>query len=198
MRRKPRSLEQPVRLRIPVNSLILGILYALKIGSMIKTQYALVIPLAIFVAAASAATAQTVSVPVNTVESGSQSQDSKASSLVSTASGFESSAEERRPNRDALENARKCYKAGGKYGRANLFRQALQSFQEALKYDPEYADAYLGLGQAYLDLGNFRESVEAFEKVIKLNPKSADAQARRAEAYAKLKDQKQDPRVPKD
>jgi polysaccharide biosynthesis/export protein len=165
---------------------------------MIKTQYALVIPLAIFVAAASAATAQTVSLPVSTVDSGSQSQDSKASSLVSAASRFESSAEERHPNRDDLENARKCYKAGVKYGRANLFRQALQSFQEALKYDPEYADAYLGLGQAYLDLGNFRESVDAFEKVIKLNPKSADAQARRAEAYAKLKDQKQDPRVPTD
>ena len=163
---------------------------------MTRTQYALIIPLAISVAAASAATAQTVSAPVSTADNGSQSQNSKASSLVSPASGFESGAEERRPNRFDLENARKCYKAGVKYGRANLFRQALQSFQEALKYDPEYADAYYGLGQAYLDLGQFRESVEAFEKVIKLNPKSADAHARRGEAYAKLKDEKQDPRVP--
>jgi len=164
---------------------------------MTRTQYALIIALAISVAAASAATAQTVSVPV-TEDNGSQSQNSKASSLVSAASGFESGAEERRPNRFDLENAKKCYKAGVKYGRANLFRQALQSFQEALKYDPEYADAYLGLGQAYLDLGNFRESIEAFEKVIKLNPKSADAHARRGEAYAKLKEQKQAPPVPTD
>src|SRR6267142_2826512 len=198
VRRKPGSLEQPVRLKNPSQFFDPGDSLRAQKGLMIKNQYSLVIPLAIFVAAASAATAQTVSVPVNTVDSGSQSQDSKASSLVSTASGFESSAEERRPNRDALENARKCYKAGVKYGRANLFRQALQSFQEALKYDPEYADAYLGLGQAYLDLGDFRESVEAFEKVIKLNPKSADAQAKRAEAYAKLKAQKQDPPVSTD
>jgi len=165
---------------------------------MIRTQYALIIPLAISLAAASGATAQTVSAPLSTADNGSQSQDSKASSLVSAASGFGGSAEERRPNRNDLENARKCYKAGVKYGRANLFRQALQSFQEALKYDPEYADAYLGLGQAYLDLGHFRESIEAFEKVIKLNPKSADAHARRQEAFAKLKDEKQDSRAPTD
>jgi len=161
---------------------------------MIKTQYALIIPLAISLGFASASTAQTV----NTTGNGSQSQNSKAATLVTAASGFESSAEERRPSRDALENARKCYKAGVKYGRANLFRQAMQSFQEAIKYDPEYVDAYYGLGQAYLDLGYFRESIEAFEKVIKLDPKEVDAYSGLGEAYSKLKDKKLDPRLPTD
>ena len=165
---------------------------------MIRTRYSLIILLAISLASAATSAAQTGSAPVSTAGNGSPSQSSKPVSLVSPASGFGSSAEERRPSRNALENARKCYKAGVKYGRANLFRQALQSFQEALKYDPEYADAYYGLGQAYLDLGHFRESTEAFEKVIKLNPKAVDVYARLGEAYAKLKDEKQDPRVPTD
>ena len=163
---------------------------------MIRAQYSLIIPLAISLA--SAATAQTSSAPVSPAASESQSQNPQAATLVNAASAFESSAEERRPNRNDLESARKCYKSGVKYGRANLFRQALQSFQEALKYDPEYADAYYGLGQAHLDLGHVRESIEAFERVIKLNPKAADARKRLGEAYAKLKDEKQDPRVPTD
>jgi protein involved in polysaccharide export with SLBB domain len=90
----------------------------------------------------------------------------------------------------ARDNARRQYKAGVKYGRANLYRQAMQSFQQAVTSDPQFADAYYGLGQAYFDLGQYEEAVAAFEKAIKLDPKAADGYHVLGEAYAKLKEQK--------
>jgi polysaccharide export outer membrane protein len=77
-----------------------------------------------------------------------------------------------------------------KYGRANLFRQALQSFQEALKHDPEYPEALYGLGRAHLDLGHYSEAIVAFQTVLKLDPNASDAYSGLGEAYAKLKEEK--------
>ena len=91
----------------------------------------------------------------------------------------------------ARENARRQYKAGMKYGRANLFRQALQSFQQAVENDPEFADAYYGLGMAHSDLGEYSQAVAAFQKALKLNPQMVDAYTALGQAYSKLNEKKE-------
>src|SRR5262249_23969360 len=91
----------------------------------------------------------------------------------------------------ARENARRQYKAGLKYGRANLFRQALQSFQQAVENDPEFADAYYGLGLAHSDLGEYSEAVTAFKRALKLNPQMVDAYTALGQAYSKLNEKKE-------
>jgi len=157
---------------------------------MVRIRLVLLVSFAISLTSVFSAQAQTKTVPTTVTAEEDQSQISKGSNSVTAPSGFMRDAEDRSSNKTARENARRSYKAGVKYGRANLFRQALQSFQEALKQDPNYPEALYGLGRAYLDLGHFNEAVETFEKLLKLDPNSTDAYTGLGEAYAKLKNEK--------
>jgi tetratricopeptide (TPR) repeat protein len=86
------------------------------------------------------------------------------------------------------ESAKRSYKAGISYKRGGLVRQAMQSFQQAIDSDPEFADAYSALGQTCFDLGAYQEAVVALEKAVKLNPKATDAYTLLGQAYAKSKE----------
>ncbi len=154
---------------------------------MVRSKPVLLLSLAISLTCCFLVQAQTKSVTATNVAKEGQPPNSTAAVPVST---FERSSEGKRPSKIAQENARRYYKAGVKYGRANLFLQALQSFQEALKHDPEYPEALYGLGRAHLDLGHYSEAIEALQAALKLNPNATDAYAALGEAYAKLKDEK--------
>ncbi len=88
-----------------------------------------------------------------------------------------------RVSKEAKSQARRLHKEGVRYGRAKLFRQAAASFQKAVQLDPNYADGYYGLGQAYVDLGRWREAIDALERVIKLDP-DEQTYKKLGEAYA--------------
>ncbi|HYW70542.1 MAG TPA: tetratricopeptide repeat protein [Pyrinomonadaceae bacterium] len=75
------------------------------------------------------------------------------------------------PSRAAMAEARKLYKAGEKYGDSGRFAEAARSFEQALKLDPEYADAYLGLGHAYYDLHQWEPAIENLQRSLDLKPK---------------------------
>ncbi len=183
---------------------------------MIRISDASLVFLAISLGFATSASAQSKSTRESSLSPTTRSQDSKATNSATTVpADAESETDKReadkrytekrdadkreadkRADKIARDNAQRQYKAGVKYGRANLFRQALQSFEQAIAYDPEFADAYYGLGHANLDLGRYNEAVAAFEKVIKLDPQAVDAYTSLGQAYAKLKEEKQSSKSP--
>lgn len=63
---------------------------------------------------------------------------------------------------------------------ANL---ALEKFNEALKLDPEFPEAYINRGIALRRLEQYVEAVEDFDKALKLAPKSPEAFYNRGLAY---------------
>jgi polysaccharide biosynthesis/export protein len=77
---------------------------------------------------------------------------------------------------EAKAEAKRLYKEGVKYGLAGLFAQAAQMFEQAVKLDPQNADAHFGLGHAYFDLQQWKNAIRGFERSYELNPK--DDQAR--------------------
>ena len=72
--------------------------------------------------------------------------------------------------------SKRLYKEGVKYALAGLYSQAAQIFQQAVKLDPQFADAHFALGHAYYDLGRYQNAIESFKRAIELNPRDLEAQ----------------------
>jgi polysaccharide biosynthesis/export protein len=82
--------------------------------------------------------------------------------------------------------SKRLYREGVKYALAGLYAQAVQIFQQAVKLDPEFADAHFALGHAYSDMGRWQSAIDSFQRAVQLNPKDLEAQDRLDEAREML------------
>lgn len=83
-----------------------------------------------------------------------------------------SKTDEGRPQVSARSRAeaKRLYKEGAKYGNGGLPKQAAEIFKRAIQLDPDYADAYYGLGHAYFDLGLWDKAADALRTLLKFIP----------------------------
>ena len=59
--------------------------------------------------------------------------------------------------------------------RQSKHRDAIEAYRQAIKWRPEYAEAYNNLGNALRNVGEFDESLQCYVKAIALRPNYADA-----------------------
>jgi tetratricopeptide (TPR) repeat protein len=85
----------------------------------------------------------------------------------------------------------KCVEAGNVYLHRGALEGALSRFEEALKDNPHYAPAYLGLGKVYERMKQKQKALDAYQHYLDELPSAKDAQeARDAQrAIARLKKQ---------
>ncbi len=76
---------------------------------------------------------------------------------------------------EAKAEAKRLYRQGLKYGSTGLVPQAAQMFEEAVKLDPQHADAYFALGHAYFEMKQYKNAIRAFQRAYELNPKDQEA-----------------------
>jgi len=74
--------------------------------------------------------------------------------------------------------------AGGK--KENL-EQAVKHLEKAVSLYPQFVEAELMLGTAYMDLGQWDKAEQALKKTVELNPKAANALFALGELYLKQK-----------
>ena len=101
-------------------------------------------------------------------------------------SGVSNGATQQFTSSEAVAEAKRLYKAGVQYGDAGLFTQAAILFEQALKLNPNYADAYASLGHAYFDLRQWDKAIPALEQALVLNPKHKESRNRLAAAQKAL------------
>jgi len=82
-------------------------------------------------------------------------------------------------------NAGAEYVLGELARQANDFPDAIQHFTKATKFDPNFADAYLGLGVSLLTEKKYAEAVAPLEMAAKLRPGNPAAHYSLATAYAR-------------
>jgi tetratricopeptide (TPR) repeat protein len=70
----------------------------------------------------------------------------------------------------------KSVEIGNDYLRRKKLQAALSRFQEAVKTNPHYAPAYLGLGKVYEKMGLKQKALEAYERYLDELPSTKDAQ----------------------
>ncbi len=83
-------------------------------------------------------------------------------------------------------DACKHYDAGVELHEQGCLQDAITEYDEAIRLNPDYADAYYKRGCAYCDLGQLERSIEDYNEAIRLDPKHAYAYHNRALAYYNL------------
>ena len=66
-------------------------------------------------------------------------------------------------------------KRGWALCKSERYEEAVAAFQDALRGDPAFSSAYLGLGVAYSGLGRHDAAVDALQQAIRLRPGQAEA-----------------------
>ena len=69
----------------------------------------------------------------------------------------------------------KCVEIGNVYLHKGKLKGALSRFQEAVKDNPNYAPAYLGLGRVYERMNEKQKALEAYERYLDELPSAKDA-----------------------
>ena len=69
----------------------------------------------------------------------------------------------------------KCVEAGNVYLKRGALPGALSRFQEALKDNPHYAPAYLGLGKVYERMKQDRKALDAYQRYLDELPSAKEA-----------------------
>ncbi|HEY4387637.1 MAG TPA: tetratricopeptide repeat protein, partial [Ktedonobacteraceae bacterium] len=67
------------------------------------------------------------------------------------------------------------------------FKDAISSFEEAMRQDPAYADPYEGLGSVLFQLGRFAEALKCYDRAIQLEPRYAAAYCGKGNILAEQK-----------
>lgn len=94
---------------------------------------------------------------------------------------------------ESLSDAQKHFSQGIAFYNKNRDKEAVEAFLQAIRIDPEYAEAYYRLGLAYAVIGQKEEAkeahgkaIEAYKKLVRINPDDGAAHFHMAEAYSRL------------
>jgi len=64
--------------------------------------------------------------------------------------------------------------------------RAIEDYDEAIRLNPQYADAYYNRGNAYANLGQSQQAIKDFNEAIHLNPEYSNAYYNRGVVYSDL------------
>ena len=87
---------------------------------------------------------------------------------------------------DAAEDAEICYELANAHSEAGRYAEAIAAYKKAVALNPDYADAYHGLGLAYLMVGQDTDAIAACKKAIALKPYCAESYGNMGRAYYEL------------
>jgi len=78
-------------------------------------------------------------------------------------------------SRDPKIKRDKYFASGQKYLDNKKYEEASIQFRNALRIDKEHVPSYLGIAQAFQQLGNHQNAIAAYQQVIKLDGKNVKA-----------------------
>jgi len=59
---------------------------------------------------------------------------------------------------------------GVTYSKSGMNKEAIDAYKQAIRIDPDFADAHSNLGAAYGNLGKYKEAIRSFKQAIRINP----------------------------
>ena len=71
------------------------------------------------------------------------------------------------------------------YKTQKLYKEAVNSYQAALKTKPNWYDALVSIADCYVEMGELQKAIEAYKTIIDSNGKSENSLTKLAELYEK-------------
>ncbi|MDO8283198.1 MAG: tetratricopeptide repeat protein [Thermodesulfovibrionia bacterium] len=89
---------------------------------------------------------------------------------------------------DSNKEAENKFWLGKIQGTLGKYQEAVDAFKEALRINPDYAEAYYYLGAAYSHLNRYQEAADACKQAIRIKPDYAIAHLGLGISYSALGD----------
>ncbi len=64
---------------------------------------------------------------------------------------------------------------GNAYYKSEKYQEAIESYKQALRIDPNDIEAHNNLGATYGNSGKYEEAIESFKQAIRIDPDYAEA-----------------------
>ena len=90
------------------------------------------------------------------------------------------------PSQTSNAGAKSHLKAGNVFVDQEQFMQAAAEYQEAIRLDPEYAEAYNNFGISLAEQGEMADAVKAFRQAVRIDPEDAESQSNLGNALLQL------------
>ena len=74
------------------------------------------------------------------------------------------------------KQAYNLYEQGYNYYESKKFNQAIDSYREAIRLNPRFADAYYWLARVYFETGDYQQAIQNYRKVLEIEPDNAKAE----------------------
>src|SRR5215470_3615918 len=88
-------------------------------------------------------------------------------------------------SRTSTEKRSKLYNnRGAAFGRKGQPDRAIEDFDEAIRLNPDFAEAFFNRGIAYANNGQTDHAIQDYDQAIRLNPNHAEAFYNRGYSYA--------------
>jgi len=72
------------------------------------------------------------------------------------------------------------------YGSLGRYQDAIESYKQAIRIEPDYAVAHYNLGVTYGSLGRYQDAIESYKQAIRIKPDFAEAHCNLGVAYGIL------------
>src|SRR5205814_9408787 len=96
--------------------------------------------------------------------------------LFSSAMTVDAQRRGRAPQRQSVSKAAGLVDEADKLADDKKYPEAIEAYKLAIRLDPNYAPAFGGLGDAYLNSGNSQQAESAYKEQVRLAPSDAQAQ----------------------
>ncbi|MDO9555776.1 MAG: tetratricopeptide repeat protein [Atribacterota bacterium] len=73
------------------------------------------------------------------------------------------------------KQAYNLYEQGYNYYESRNFNQAIDSYREAIRLNPRFAEAYYWLARVYFETGDYQQAIQNYRKVLEIEPDNAKA-----------------------
>jgi len=87
---------------------------------------------------------------------------------------------------DYINTAMYWNQLGLAYGESGKYKEAIKSYKQAIRIDPDFVHAHNNLGAAYYMLGRYQEAIKSHKQALRIDPDYRDAHYNLGIAYYEL------------